>query len=191
MEKFPQITPESLLKILRKSEASLLTSPNRNLLLGFKKMEWDEDGEQAFEVDVEVRFLHENYESITRSIYKMDSDTLRQGAFGVKSPIEAVRLIVGRLKQDGYIEIKKQPCSYHTEYGRRTEHTDDGDRYEVVTDAKKYFSKNEQLDLSTAIVLTTKGFGTYAYFKKTLYSEPLAVIAIIVSVFALLVSVFK
>jgi hypothetical protein len=191
MDKLPQITAESILRILRKSETNLFTYPNRNLLLTFKKMEWDEDSEQAFEVDVEVRFLHENYESITRSIYNMDSDTLRQGAFGIKSPIEAVRLIVERLEQDGYVKIKKQPCSYHTEYGRRTEYTDDGDEYEVVTDAKKYFTKDEQLDLSTAIVLTTKGFGTYAYFKKTFYSEPLAVIAIIVSIFALLVSIFK
>jgi len=191
MDKFPQITAESILKILRGSETNLLSYPNRNLLLIFKKMEWDEDSEQAFEVDVEVRFLHENYESITRSIYNMDSDTLRQGAFGKKSPIEAVRLIVGRLEQDGYVKIIKQPCSYHTEYGRRTEYTDDGDEYEIVTDAKKYFTKDEQLDLSTAIVLTTKGFGTYVYFKKTFYSEPLAVIAIIISVFALLVSVFK
>lgn len=191
MDKFPQITPESVLNILRKSETNLLINPNRNILLTFKKMEWDENSEQTFEVDVEVRFLNENYESISRSIYKMDSDTLRQGAFEVKSPIEAVRLIVGRLEQDGYIKIKKQACSYHTEYGRRTEYTDDGDEYEVVTDAKRYFTKNEQLDLGTAIVLTTKGFGTYAYFKKTFYSEPLAVIAIIVSVLALLVSIFK
>jgi len=188
MEKFPPISVVDIIKILRQSEADLLSHPNRNLLLTFEKLEWDVDTEQASEIDVEVRFLYQNYESITRAVYKMDSDTLRRGPFGVKSPIEAVRLLVKRLEQDGYIQIKKQSCSYHTEYGRQIKYDDDGDEYETTTDAKKYFTDAEQSDLNEAIVLTTKGLGAYVHFKKIIYSEPLAFVALIIAVLSLIVN---
>lgn len=191
MEKIPKVTIKKVLKILKESEKNLLLYPNRRLLLTFKKWVWNDDVEQPIEIDVEARFYNQNYESIARSIYKMDDDTLKLGPFEVKNPVEAVRLVVERLKNDGYVKLEKQDCLYSTQYGRRIECDEDGNCNELTEDARGYFNEDERNNLEIAIFLTTKGLSYRGHFMNSIISEPVGAFATFISLLALIVSVMS
>lgn len=188
----PEIHDTDVLAVLRDSDSFTTKNPHARLVMTFKKHEYDEDIKDQVDFEVTVRCSHPNYLSLIRNLYKTDQyGFIRDGSFGIDSEsfVPHIRTILTRLQDGGYINIGKQECTYHSDYNKRTEYDEDGPN-EIRINPKRFFTKEEQELLGAAVVLTTKGKSRFSFVKENILAEPVGALSLIVSIIALVISVF-
>lgn len=186
-----KLKKNKILKMLRDNYSVLSKYPNGWKSLFFKKIETNEKLELV-EVDIHVRHQYENYISLARRLYGADIyGEVRQGAFGSNdfSYIAALKVIIKQMEQDGYLKLAKQKPIFFTEFGKTVEPDGNGDICERYISAEKFFLDDEKELLETAILLTTKGQNKFSFWVDKIISEPVGVVAILLSIASLLFSI--
>ncbi len=203
-----EITRNDVLNTLRKHEIRFSKHPNSNNIITLERHEWNEDAECPDPFDVDVRFSHPNYIYLLSMHYDANKNIIREGGLGVDifSLVPRIKTIVEQLQDDGYLKIQSQDCSFYTEkeeyhepFGEEYEYREmekaeyqirTGGVYKQYIDAKKRFSEDELLALNVSIRLTTKGQNSTLFIKEKFFSEPIGAISLLVSLVALMLSVF-
>ena len=185
------ITKTNSLKILRNNAKSLASQPNIWRVLDFEKFEWNEDTDQVDPFIIKVSFQHPNYFSLSRDLYGSDGrGFIVDGVttFDDETSIPYLKTRIEQLERDGFLYIGRQVCKYETEFGKVTEYDENGAHHEVYIKATRYFSESEMSHLETAIHLTTKGQNRGAFIADQIFSEPVGLLSLVISVIALVVS---
>jgi len=192
-----EITRNDVLNTLRQHEIRFSKHPNSNNIITLQRQEWNEDAECPEFFDVDIRFSYPNYIFLLSEFYSADKNMIRDGNIGVDifSLVPRIKTIVEQLKDDGYLKIESQKCSFYTEFGKVTVYSDpDGEPiqhpYESYINAEVRFSKEELLIFDTSIRLTTKGQSRKLFIKEKLLSEPIGSFSLLISLGALLGSIF-
>jgi hypothetical protein len=203
-----EITRNDVLNTLREHEIRFSKHPNSNNVITLERQEWNEDAECLEYFDVDVRFSHPNYIYLLSMHYGANKNIIREGGLGVDifSLVPRIKTIAEQLQDDGYLKIQSQECSFYTEkeeylepFGEEYEYREmekaehqirTGEAYKRYIDAKKRFSVDELLALNVSIRLTTKGQNSTLFIKEKFFSEPIGSISLLISLVALLVSVF-
>lgn len=200
-----EITRNDLLKILRKHETRFSKHPNSNNVITLPRKEWNEDAECPEEYNVDIRFTYPNYIYLISELYGVDNGVIKDGGLGVDvfSLVPRMKTLIKQLEEDGYLIIGKQKCTFYSEKEEQITQYDELDddviaEYQIHT-GKSYkrfapteaaFLKTELAALNSTIVLTTKGQGCYPYMKERIYSEPIGFVSFLISLGAVVASLF-
>lgn len=192
-----EITRHDVLAMLRKHDAWFSRHPNSQNVIILERQEWNEDAKQPESFDVEVHFTHPNYIYLLSELYGANKSMIRDGGFGIDifRLLSRIKMLVKQLEDDGYLKLEMQGCSFHTEFCKEIVYEyPDGEPvdypFERYINASTKFSKDELLALNTSILLTTKGQSRMLFIKERLFSEPVGTFSLLISLVALLASIF-
>lgn len=175
---------------------TVLDHPTLRHVFTIEKIVPDKNGREPDKAIIEVRFPNHNYYTIIREIYytdvhntvwhKLSNNTTSIG-FSDQDIIPRLKVIISQLENDGYVMLQSQKCRYFTEYGKE-EGCDESGHYDIYKDAKKFVSIDEQKDLETAIILTTKGQNWLSSWRNKIISEPIGLLSLLIAVISLIFS---